>query len=264
MSPITRRAFLGVAAAALAAACSDSSGTSNDASGASTAAAPSTTAPPTTASPDAPAPPAGAGRFVPSGPTTAPRVALTFHTDGELALAAQILDILADHDTRMTSFIVGEWLDANPSWAARLTDAGHELANHTYTHPTFSTLTPDAMNEEIVRCRDVIVRLTGSGGTCFRPSGTPDGTTPPAETVLDLAGEAGYPSVLGFDVDPLDYDDPGPDAVAERTLAAVRPGSIISLHFGHPGTVTALSTILAGLDERGLQPVTASELLELP
>jgi peptidoglycan/xylan/chitin deacetylase (PgdA/CDA1 family) len=67
--------------------------------------------------------------------------------------------------------------------------------------------------------------------------------------------------VLGFDVDPLDYDDPGAAVVTRRTLDAVQPGSIISLHFGHPGTIAALPDILDGLDERDLTPVTASKLL---
>jgi peptidoglycan/xylan/chitin deacetylase (PgdA/CDA1 family) len=67
--------------------------------------------------------------------------------------------------------------------------------------------------------------------------------------------------VLGFDVDPFDYQDPGAETVAQRTLAAVRPGAIVSLHFGHPGTIAALPAILDGLDARGLTPVTASAVL---
>ena len=69
--------------------------------------------------------------------------------------------------------------------------------------------------------------------------------------MLDVAGEAGYRTVLGFDVDPHDYEDPGADAVAQRTLAAVGPGSIVSLHFGHPGTIAALPAILDGLAAEG-------------
>ena len=67
--------------------------------------------------------------------------------------------------------------------------------------------------------------------------------------------------MLGFDVDPLDYTDPGADAVATRTLAQVGPGSIVSLHFGHPGTIAAMPRILDGLDAKKLTPVTASKLL---
>ena len=161
----------------------------------------------------------------------------------------------------MTSFIVGNWLDANPTWAKKITDAGHELANHTYTHLSFLTLSRDAMLDEIVRCRDVLERLSGSPGEFFRPSGTDDGTAKLPDVVLDVAGEAGYRTVLGFDVDPHDYADPGADAVAQRTLAAVGPGSIVSLHFGHPGTIAAMPAILDGLDQKGLTPVHASQLL---
>jgi peptidoglycan/xylan/chitin deacetylase (PgdA/CDA1 family) len=132
--------------------------------------------------------------------------------------------------------------------------AGLELANHTYSHPAFLSLTPDAMRAEIERCRDVIVRLTGYPGALFRPSGTDDGTAPPPDAVLDAAAETGYRTVLGFDVDPHDYADPGADAVVRRTLAAVKPGSIVSLHFGHPGTVEAMPRILDGLEERNPLP----------
>jgi peptidoglycan/xylan/chitin deacetylase (PgdA/CDA1 family) len=200
-------------------------------------------------------------RFVDTGPATRDRVALTFHTDGDLTLAQELLDLLDARKTVITSFVVGSWLDANPTWAKNLLEAGHELANHTYSHPAFVSLTPDAMRDEIARCRDVIVRLTGYPGVFFRPSGTDDGTAAPPATVLDASAEAGYRTVLGFDVDPRDHSDPGPDAVVQRTLDAVKPGAIVSLHFGHAGTVAAMPRILDGLDARGLTPVTASKLL---
>lgn len=200
-------------------------------------------------------------RFYDHGPTGHDRVALTFHTDGDLAIAASILDTLRRRDVTMTAFIVGQWLDANPSWATRIADEGHELANHTYTHPAFSTLPPEAMRSEIERCRDLLERLTGTHGRCFRPSGTADGTTDPGADVLEIAGETGYPVVLGFDVDPLDYENPGGAVITDRVLAGVGPGSIVSLHFGHPGTLEALDDIIDGIEARGLKPVTASKLL---
>src|SRR5262249_28788399 len=189
------------------------------------------------------------------------RVALTFHTDGDLGLAQQYLDAFAARGVHVTCFVVGQWLDANPSWAAKLTAAGHELANHTYSHLTFEKLSPQQMSDEIVRCRDVLVRLTGKPGRYFRPSGTDDGVTPPSAATLAAAGAAGYASVLGYDVDPLDYTDPGAAAVTQRTLAAVRAGSVVSLHFNHPGTLSALPGILDGLGQRSLSPVTTTELL---
>jgi peptidoglycan/xylan/chitin deacetylase (PgdA/CDA1 family) len=261
---ISRRTFLGAGAVAALAALATACGGDSSASRTATSAPPTTppsappTSPPTTPPTVAPSGPA---RFVDTGPTTRGRVALTFHTDGDLTLAQQYLDVLAQHNAHVTCFIVGKWLDANPTWAAKLTAAGHELANHTYNHLTFAQLPPAQMTDEIVRCRDVLVRLTGKPGKYFRPSGTDDGTTTPPAAVLQTAGETGYATVLGFDVDPLDYTDPGAAAVTQRTLAAVKAGSIVSLHFGHPGTLAALPGILDGLAQKNLTPVTTSELL---
>lgn len=260
---LSRRSFLlGAASVAALAACS-SGGDDSPAARSSTTSGAAPSAPVASAAPPA-STSSGPARFVASGPQTGRQVALTFHTDGDLALADQLLGILDDRHVPMTSFLVGKWLDANPSYAGRLVDAGHELANHTYTHPDFDQLAVDAMTDEVVRCRDVITRLTGNGGSCFRPSGTADGTSAPSPSVLDVAGAAGYPVVLGFDVDPYDYQDPGADAVRSRTLAALAPGAIVSLHFGHPGTVTALPAILDGIEARSLEPVHVSTLLQLP
>lgn len=266
---IDRRMFLaGATVTVLAAACGSSNKsaspleeplatappTASPTSGAATT--PSTTTPNTTV-----AKPSGPADWVVSGPATANRVALTFHTDGDLGLADQFLATLKARNVVMTSFIVGEWLDANPTFAKKIGDAGHELANHTYTHPTFGTLSAAAMTDEINRCRDLLIRLTGQGGKFFRPSGTADGTQRPSATVLEVAGASGYPVALGFDVDPLDYNQPGADVVAQRTLDQVKPGSIISLHFNYPGTIAALPKILDGLAARQLTPVTVSHLL---
>ena len=259
---LSRRSFLTVASAlTLVAACGNDGSPSRSDATTLTATDPATSVRGAAASP-ATSSAAGSTGFVTSGPATHPRVALTFHTDGDLDLAQQVLAALADTDAPMTAFVVGEWLEANPSWGPRLVDAGHELANHTYTHPDFDSLGPQAMRDEIARCRDVLVRTTGQAGAFFRPSGTADGTMTPPDAVLAAAHEAGYPVVVGFDVDPFDYEDPGATAVVERTLGtAARAGSIVSLHFGHPGTVAALPAILDGLAAASLTPVTVSGLL---
>jgi peptidoglycan/xylan/chitin deacetylase (PgdA/CDA1 family) len=206
----------------------------------------------TTAAPPAP-------RFVTQGPAGSARVALTFHTDGPLDLATRLVEQL--QGAPATCFIVGSWLEAHPEWAARLSTAGLELANHTHSHPNADRLGTAALTADIGRCRDVLTRLTGSPGRFFRPSGTDDGTATPPPSVMAAAAAAGYTEVVGFGVDPLDYRDPGADAVVRRTLAAVGPGAIVSLHFGHPGTVTALPAIRRGLQDRGLVPVTLGGLL---
>lgn len=203
----------------------------------------------------------GSAQFVSRGPGSSKRVALTFHTDGDLALAAQLLEVLKVHQVPMTAFVVGKWLEANLDWGKRLVDGGHELANHTYSHLTFSKLSDAAMADEITRCRDVLARAGGSPGDFFRPSGTVNGVDSPAAKVLAAAGAAGYQTVLGYDVDPMDYRDPGARVAGDRVASGVHPGAIVSLHFGHPGTIDALPAIIDNIRGQGLSIVPAGALL---
>jgi peptidoglycan/xylan/chitin deacetylase (PgdA/CDA1 family) len=257
---VARRSFLaGAGALAVTAACS------SPASKAPSAAPASTTTPTSAPTSDATTSTAAVptiASFVSNGRRDKQQVALTFHTNGDRDLAETLLETVEAARVSITAFIVGSWLEANPDFAARIHDHGHELANHTYSHPTFPSLSPSAMAEEITRCRDVLTSLSGSGGRWFRPSGTTNGTDSPSATVLQLAAAAGYATVLGFDVDPADYQDPGASAVSQRTIDTVQAGSIISLHFGHRGTIDALPAILLDLDRRGLEPVTVGTLLD--
>jgi peptidoglycan/xylan/chitin deacetylase (PgdA/CDA1 family) len=199
--------------------------------------------------------------FVSAGPRTKPLVALTFHVSGDRNLAVTLLDLLQQHHTPITAFMVGTFVDQNPEIVRRLVSDGHEVANHTYTHPTFASLTRQQMSDEVTRCRDALATAARQSGRFFRASGTANGTDPPTATELDVAMAAGYPTMLGYDVDPADYADPGATVVAARVADGVQPGSIVSLHFGHQGTIDALPSILDTLTARSLGPVTASTLL---
>jgi peptidoglycan/xylan/chitin deacetylase (PgdA/CDA1 family) len=183
-------------------------------------------------------------------------VALTFHGAGDPGLARQILAALTAAEARTTVLAVGLWLAEQSGVARQIVGAGHELGNHTWSHPTLSELSGPAARREIERCRDLLIRLTGSPGAHFRPSGGQRSTP----LIRELAGAAGYRICLSYDIDSLDWTDPGPAAIRRNTAAATA-GSIISLHLGHPGTVTALPGILRDLRTRGLRPVTATELL---
>jgi peptidoglycan/xylan/chitin deacetylase (PgdA/CDA1 family) len=181
---------------------------------------------------------------------------LTFHGAGDPAIARDLLAVFAAHRAHVTVLAVGTWLAGNTAIAHDIVDGGHELGNHTYRHLDINSLGRDQARSEIVRCRDALVSAVGSPGAHFRQSQSPL----PSRTVRVLAGKAGYPVCLSYDVDSLDYTDPGPATVRQR-VAMARPGSIVSMHFGHPGTVDAMPKILADLADRGLRAVTASELL---
>ena len=216
--------------------------------------------PTTTSAADPPGPPAVAltsGPDITHGPTAGHQVALTFHGQGPVGMAHEILDACAGADAAVTVFAVGTWLAQNPRIGAEIVAAGHELGNHTWSHQQMKQLTRAQAVDEAVRGARALEAAVGSPGWWFRPSGTQHSTS----TIRAAAGVAGYHRCVSYDVDPEDFRDPGATAVHNRTLTAVRPGSIVSLHFGHRGTVDALPGILAGLRTKGLQAVTLSTLL---
>jgi peptidoglycan/xylan/chitin deacetylase (PgdA/CDA1 family) len=257
MAP-SRRAFLAAAAATMAAACTNhATGPHPAVSTVATRPAPSTT--PTPAERAGAVAPAGGkpARIVFAGPRTRRQVALTFHLSGDPALVARLLDTAAQAGAPISLFAVGRWLTEHPALIQRILVEGHELDNHTWSHPVLGRLTGPAVAAEIRRCKAALTRASGSGGRYFRPSGM----TRPTPLVLAEAGAAGYPLVVAFDVDPRDYTDPGADAITARVAASLRPGSIVSLHTGHAGTIAAFAPILAAARARRLQPVPLHQLL---
>ncbi len=201
-------------------------------------------------------PAAGPAAEVGTGPPGKPMVALTFHGGDDPATARAILAVCAERSARVTVLAIGTWLASNPSMAAEILGGGHDLGNHTWSHQVLADLGEAEVRDEIVRCRDLLVAQTGSPGAFFRTSSGQHASP----LILREAGLAGYPICLSYDVDPEDWTDPGAEAVRSG-VAQATAGSIVSLHFGHPGTVDALPGILDDLAARGLQPVTAGTLL---
>jgi peptidoglycan/xylan/chitin deacetylase (PgdA/CDA1 family) len=246
---------VGTAAASAMSACSDAS-RARPATAAQPLVAPTRSSPPSTAPvtphPESAPPPSELS----SAPSSRPQVALTFHGDGDPKLTRDLLAEAERADARLTVLAVGRWLGEHPELARRVLDGGHELGNHTEHHADITAMSPAAAYAEIQACADRLRRLTGTPGRWFRPSQTQHAS--PA--VVAQARRAGYETVLSYDVDPLDYQDPPAPTTVERFLAQVHPGAVVSLHLGHPGTVTALPAMLDGLHRRGLAAVTASQL----
>jgi peptidoglycan/xylan/chitin deacetylase (PgdA/CDA1 family) len=182
-------------------------------------------------------------------------VALTFHGAGDEALARRVLTLLREHGAAATVLAVGTWLQQYPDVGRLIAELGHELGNHTWSHPNLATLDDRGVRAEIERCRDHIVAATGGPGAFFRPSQAQHAT--PAVRRAALA--AGYPTVLSYDVDSRDFTDPGAPAI-RRNVAAVTAGGVVSLHLGHVGTLDALPAVLDDLRGRALRPVTASAM----
>jgi peptidoglycan/xylan/chitin deacetylase (PgdA/CDA1 family) len=191
------------------------------------------------------------------GDRAARSVALTFHGAGAASITGRVLAELGQAGAHVTVFAVGSWLEQEPTLARAILDGGHELGNHTYRHLPMRTLRPGQAVSEVARAAAVLTRLTGSKGAWFRPSGTPYSTP----TIRAAAHRCGYAVCVGYDVDSLDWTDPGAAAVTSRVLAQAHAGSIVSMHLGHPGTADALPAILSGLAAKSLRPVTVTALV---
>ncbi|MET9962372.1 polysaccharide deacetylase family protein [Streptomyces sp. NPDC006326] len=253
------RAGVTVAAGALTAACGTGTRTPSDPAPTPADRA----APPEPGRAQAPAPAPAPRRFpgqpveIAHGPRERSRVALTFHGNGDPATARAVLAEAEKAGARVTVLAVGSWLDAHPDLARRVLDGGHELGNHTQRHLAVNAMPEAEAYAEITGCAQRLKRLTGSIGTWFRPSQTQYATP----LVRKLAQRAGYPHVLSYDVDSLDFTSPGAAAVIRTVTGTIRSGSVVSLHFGYADTVDAMPSLLEELARRKLRAVTTTELL---
>ena len=170
----SRRAFLAAAATAMAAACSDPA-TRPDAPAGSNATRPSPWTSSTSGrvrgatTAQATGPRTKPARMAFAGPRAGHQVALTFHLSGDPTLGSRLLDTAARAGVPISLFAVGRWLAEHPTLVTRILADGHELDNHTWSHPVLGRLTGAAVAAEIQRCRAALIRATGSGGRDFRP-----------------------------------------------------------------------------------------------
>lgn len=259
--PPTRRLLIaGLAGGGLVGAAGCSSATDTPTTTPTTAIATPTDTPSATPSPTPTGPPALAttpGPDITQGSAGRDEVALTFHGAGDPAITQSVLSILAEHTAFMTVFAIGQWVDANPDLVRSIAAAGHEVGNHTWSHPDLPTMDQAAVRTEIRRGRESLTAALGDAGWWFRPSATQTST----ETIRAAAQAEGYAVCVSYGVDPEDFRDPGAALVQSRTAAGVQAGSIVSLHLGHAGTVEALPGILTDLAGRGLRPVTMTGLV---
>jgi len=199
--------------------------------------------------------PSREAREVFSGGTGRRQVALTFDDGPSRENTPRILDVLAKHDVRVTFFVLGDRGERMPDLLEALDAGGHDVGNHSWSHPSFRSLWRSQIQDEVCRTNAVIERAIGKTPVLMRP---PYGRFAPS--ALSLLGGLGFDVVL-WSVDSLDWDAQTPEVIAQTVVSRARPGSIVLLHDRRSVTVHALPKIIEGLRARGFEIVPVSEML---
>ncbi len=186
-----------------------------------------------------------------------PYIALTFDDGPHETLTPKLLDLLASRHIKVTFFVLGECVQPHSDILARAAREGHEIANHSWSHPQLNRKSDDEVRSQLKRTDDLIKSVIGHRPTLFRP---PYGALTAKEKKW-IPDEFGYRIIL-WDVDPLDWKDPGPAAVTNRILREARAGSIVLSHDIHKGTIESVPATIDQLLAKNYKFVTVSELIE--
>ncbi|MBA2431922.1 MAG: polysaccharide deacetylase family protein [Chthoniobacterales bacterium] len=187
-----------------------------------------------------------------------PYVAITFDDGPHATLTPKLLDMLAARKLKATFFVIGKNAVEYPQIMKRIVQEGHELANHSWSHPNLGKMGDDGVRSQLQKTDDAIKAAAGARTTLFRP---PYGSITPRQKQW-IYDSLGYRTII-WDVDPFDWKRPGPGVIRDRIVTQSRPGSIILLHDIHPGSVEAVPQTLDQLTAKGFKFATVSELLAM-
>jgi peptidoglycan/xylan/chitin deacetylase (PgdA/CDA1 family) len=180
-------------------------------------------------------------------------VALTFD-DGPNEDTARLLKMLDTYHAKATFFVVGQMVSEDPSMVRQEVAAGHEIGNHSWSHPNLAVMSDGAIRSQLSRTQEAVEKAAEVTPVLLRP---PYGAT--NRRVASVARSFHMPQIL-WQVDPEDWKDRHADVVARRVLAATRRGDVVLMHDIHPTTISAVPRILAVLAGKGFRFVTVSEL----
>ena len=185
------------------------------------------------------------------------KVALSFDAAWGNEDTQQILDILKEHDIKVTFFMTGGWVEKFPEDVKKIQEAGHDLANHSENHKNMSQLNDLDCQSELMKVHNKVKELTGVEMCLFRP---PYGDYD--DHVIQNATFCGYYTIQ-WDVDSLDWKDYGVDSIIKTVCEHknLQNGSIILMHNGAKYTAEALPKVIEGLKAKGYEIVPVSELI---
>jgi len=187
--------------------------------------------------------------------TTDKKVAISFDAAWGAERTPEILDILDRYGVKTTFFLVGFWIDDHPDLLREIVARGHEVGNHTATHPHLNSLGKEAVKEELATVNEQVKAATAKAVILFRP---PYGEY--CNKVIEAAQELGLYSIQ-WSVDSLDWKDLSADEIYRRVVDNIHPGAIVLFHNNGLHTPEALPRILETLQAQGYKIVPVSQLI---
>lgn len=187
-----------------------------------------------------------------------PHLALTFDDGPHGTLTPRLLDLLAERKVKATFYVIGRNVEAHPDIARRIVAEGHEIANHTWSHPALSGLPSARVAEELRRTHDTVLEVTGCRMTNLRP---PYGAFNDKVRQVAFDGH-GYDTIM-WSVDPLDWKYRNSARITRELVSGAAPGAVLLCHDIHPTTVGAMPETIGQLQSRGFQFVTVDELMRM-
>ncbi len=187
-------------------------------------------------------------------------IALTFDDGPSAANTPRLLDLMAEHGARATFFVVGDRVSGCEAIVSRILAEGHEIGNHTHTHPHTIGLRRPELRAELERAREAIGAARGDIRVVRPPYGKD------RRRIAAVGRELGLRTVL-WSIDSGDTWGLSGDEIAGRVLADAAPGAIVLMHDGdgpRQGTLDAAAAVVPALVEQGYELVTVSELLAAP
>jgi peptidoglycan-N-acetylglucosamine deacetylase len=187
-----------------------------------------------------------------------PYIAITFDDGPNAQLTPRLLDILKERGIKATFFVVGRNVEEYPDIVHRMAAEGHEVANHSWSHPALTKLGAENFRKQIENTNEAIARATGKRPVLMRP---PYGAT---SSLLNrrLTEDYGLKVIL-WSVDPLDWKYRNSNRLYNYIIQNTHPGSIILTHDIHATTVAAMPATLDSLLAKGYKFVTVSELIAM-
>lgn len=182
-------------------------------------------------------------------------LAISFDASWGADKTLSILDILDEHGVKTTFFLVGGWVDKYPDMVKEIAARGHEIGNHSDTHPHMSQLSESDIKDELRIMSDKVEKLTGVRPTLFRP---PYGDY--NNRVIEVARAEGYECVQ-WSIDSLDWKDRGTEDIIKQCTYRVDNGDIVLFHNDSNDIVNALPTVIKHYQGLGYTIIPVSELL---